>query len=79
MSKITENILADIAKVFLSAKIKKQLKKAERELQDDPELRATLDSLNFNLDQFESKMKNLCERIPNSGLCKGKKTFKAKW
>lgn len=75
MGQYTENILASIGKLLFGSKLKKHIRNLHRDLKEDPELLATVDSLTYNLDEFERKMKSLCDRVPDSALCKGKTRF----
>lgn len=71
--KLHEGIVEEIMKLIIFTPLKRKLKKAMKELDEDPEFVAAGHSLNYHLDRMEDLLKNLCSRIPDHPECKRKR------
>ena len=67
-----EGIVEELLKLILVAPVKRGLKKALKELDNDPEFVAATADLNYHLDRIERLVRSICERDPNHPDCKGK-------
>lgn len=70
---INENVFDQIAKLLALPTIKRQLKKAEHLIDEDPDLASTMVSLEYHYNVLNDKLDGYCKRNPNSNLCKEKR------
>lgn len=70
--KINENFFTKIAKALLMPDLRKTMKQIEEETENDPEIKASLDSLRFHSEKLEKNLENFCKRNPNAPNCKKK-------
>ena len=73
---IRENLMDQIAKLLALHQIKKELPKAMKELDGDPEIQASLQSIEFHVDNLNRQLKYLCKRNPDHPKCKEKSRSK---
>lgn len=67
---LNENIFTSIAKLIARVSMKGVLPRIERELNNDPELKASMLSLKAISDKLELDLKVHCKRHPESKHCK---------
>lgn len=65
-----ENFFAAIAKLLLKPKIQSDLEKAEKMLEDDPELLSTVQNLKKNYQKLQIVLPDYCKKYPDSPACK---------
>ncbi len=70
---LKENLFASIGKLIASAFIQKDIKKAIRQADNDPELQSTLQSIKYHTDRLKDLQNNHCQKFPTSPQCKNKK------
>lgn len=66
------NIFVNLAKLLMMPKIKKQLKQADKIL-DDPEISELLFGFNYHSELLNKKLKDYCKRHPESDICRNRK------
>lgn len=71
---LQENLFVQIAKLLASAALKSEFTK--HDLNQDPTLKSTMDSIKFHADEFERELKSLCDRFPHYKRCKDLKKGK---
>lgn len=72
------NWLSSIMKLLGGATFGRQLRKAIRITEEDPELQADLELLKKKHEEAEAKIKNFCKRRPDHELCQKKKPGKSR-
>jgi hypothetical protein len=65
-----ENIFVQIAKLLAMPKVIANMKKAEKIINDDPEMQMYLNSAQYHMKKFKEKLPDFCKRNPDSHLCK---------
>lgn len=74
---INENLFTTIGKLISSTLMKKDIRKAIKQADSDPDIQASLESLRFHTEELERLTKAHCARNPDSPHCKDtKKVFK---
>lgn len=69
---IIENIFVTLAKSLALFQLKKQLPKAMKQVEEDPETVSALESLQYYADRVNKLLPEFCKRNPQSNLCKKK-------
>ena len=69
---ITENIFLTLAKSLALFQLKKQLPKAMKEVEEDPETVSAMQNLQYYAERVDRLLPEFCKRNPNSNLCKKK-------
>ena len=67
---IQENIFQKIATALALAKIKKELPKAMKEVENDPRLTTSLQNFEYHANELAKVLPDYCKRRPDSQLCK---------
>jgi hypothetical protein len=70
--KINENFFTKIAKALLIPELRKTMENIEKETENDPEIKASIESLKFHSEKLEKGLVNFCKRNPNAPSCKKK-------
>lgn len=65
-----ENILKDLVLLLSGGKIRSMINKNIRSYNEDPEVQATLKSIQYWHDKLKNDMKTLCQRSPGLDICK---------
>jgi hypothetical protein len=73
-TKIQENVFSEIAKLLIRVALKDQFSK--RDIESDPSLKATMDSIKFHVDTYEKQLSTFCTRFPDFKHCKDLKKDK---
>jgi len=74
LENLRENLFVQIAKLLASAAMKREFTK--NDIERDPSLKATMDSIKFHADEFERELKSMCDRFPHYKRCKDYKKDK---
>lgn len=69
---LQENLFATIAKIITQTSLKKNLNQAMREAENDMDLKTTISSLQYHVNELERLEKIHCQRYPDSKQCKDK-------
>lgn len=69
---IMENIFVTLAKSLALFQLKKQLPKAMKEVEEDPETVTAMQNLQYYAERVDRLLPDFCKRNPNSNLCKKK-------
>lgn len=78
IEKLQENIFQKIANTLVLNKLKKELPKAMKEVQEDPRLVTSMQNLEYYTKQLADVLPDFCKRRPDSILCKDNKTVAGK-
>lgn len=70
---ITENLFTTIAKMLALSALKTNMNKLNKKFEKDPDLQATIKSMEYHTDELERKIKLHCKRWPDSPHCKDKR------
>jgi hypothetical protein len=70
---INENLFTTIGKLIASTLSKKDIKKAIKQADEDPEIQSTLQSLEYHTKELDRLTKAHCARVPDSPNCKDNK------
>jgi hypothetical protein len=73
---LQENFFVEIAKLLTLPTLLRNLKKAERLMEEDKELQTYIESARYHLEQAEAKIASICKRNPESKMCKDKYKYK---
>lgn len=65
-----ETFFVQIAKLLALPSVMSNLKRAEKIMDNDPELQSYIDTAQFHLKQVKDRLPDYCKRHPNSQLCK---------
>ena len=68
-----ENIFSQIAKLLALPTIKKNIDKAGKMMEEDPELQSIIYNIKWNTQVLNDKLPSFCKRHPDSELCKDTK------
>lgn len=71
-----ENFLQSIANAIALYKVKRALPKVIQQLEDDPELKKTMEDIQKSVDKAAEQLKIYCKQHPNSKHCKDQKKDK---
>lgn len=69
MGLFNENVFSAIAKSLSFGKMRRELKKIEKMVDDDPSLKAELDAAAKANQDLEKSLKSFCQRNPNHPMC----------
>lgn len=64
-----ENLATKLAKLLVKWKVNK-------EIQSDPDLKSTVDNIEWHIDYLEQHLDDFCKRNPESNACKKKRNWK---
>ncbi len=67
-----EGLANSIVKLFFIGKAKKFFKDVDKIAKDDPEVKAALAGLDWNLDHIDDLTSDLCKRNPDHPFCKSR-------
>lgn len=70
IQQLQENIFTQIAKLLAIGQLKKELPKAIKELENNPEVQASLESLKYHADKLDQLLKRRCNDYPDDPKCK---------
>ena len=69
---LRENIFTQIAKLLALSQLKKEIPKAIKELEGNPEVQASLESLKYHVQEADDLLTYLCKKYPDNPKCKQK-------
>lgn len=67
---ITESFFEKIATLLAMPTIKKNIEKVSEMLEDDVELSAAIENIQYNVKLLDKQLPNFCKRHPESDICK---------
>ena len=74
--KLQENVFTQIAKLIATSMVKMNLSKAMKDIEHDPNIQASIESMKYHAAEAERMLKLLCKTNPDHAKCKEKETSK---